>query len=307
MTSGLQAFDSAGNTLLDTGDGVARLVGEYTTGAISYSGSAFVSVPGMVADGNWIVFPLALSNGIYAVVQSDGFTVYSKFEYVSSTAWLVLRKDGAIATSGFGFAAVNQNNGVQIDQDFTNYVRLDSGVNVASGTEIPVVIGAKVYAVRPSVDGNAIWAAPVSAGVANIVTSSGTYDWIAYGPQSAVSLPSEGFGLRVYRADGSVAYDSNSRLLRPITNISVPTDGSSVNRTLTSGPSGMRPYLSSAHLYPTQIAESGNPNIGLVIGPKVTFNNNTSVTAQVGVINSGPPYFSGPWMSNVAIQFFADY
>lgn len=307
MTFGLQVFDSAGNTLLDTSDGVARLVGEYTTGAIGYNGSTFVLVPGMVADGNWIAFPLALSNGVYAVVASDGFTVYSKFEYVASTSWLILRKDGAITTSGFGFSAVNQNNGVQIDQDYTNYVRLGSGVNVTSGTVIPSVSGAKVYAVRPSIDGNTIWAAPVSAGVSNITTSVGTYDWIAYGPQNAVSLPPDGFGLRVYRADGSVAYDCNSSLLRPTTNISVPTDGSSVNRTLTDGPSGMRPYLSAAHLSPTQIAESGSPNIGLFIGPKITFNNNTSVAAQVDIVNSGPPYFSGPWMPNVQIQFFSDY
>lgn len=307
MALGLQVFDSSGNTLLDTSDGIARLVGEYTTGAIGYGGSAFVSVSGMAADGNWVVFPLALSNGVYAVVQADGFTVYSAFEAVSSTSWLVLRKDGAIAAAGFGFSAVNQNNGVQIDQDYTNYVKLGSGVNATSGTALPSVSGAKVYAVRPSSDGAAIWAAPVSAGAFNIVTSTGTYDWVAYGPQSAISLPASGFGLRVYRADGSAAYDNNSALLRPTTNISVPTDGSSVNRTLAAGPSGMRPYVCAEHLAPTEIAESGDPNIGLFIGPKITFNSNTSVTAIADVVNSGPPYFSGPWMANVYIQFFTDF
>lgn len=307
MTHGLQVFDSAGNMLLATSDGIARLVGEYTTGAISYGGSVFVSVPGMVTDGNWIVFPLAFSNGVYAVVQAGGFTVYSAFQYIASTLWLVLRKDGALAESGFGFSAINQNNGVQIDQDYTNYVKLDSGTDVASGTEQPAVSGAKVYAVRPSSDGATIWAAPISSGAFNVVTSAGTYDWIAYGPQSAISLSDVEFGLRVYRADGSSAYDSNSALLRPITNISVPTDGSVVNPALAVGPSGMRPYLSAAHLLPTQIVESGNPNVGLFLGPKITFNSNTSVTAIVDVVNSGPPYFSGPWMSSVGIQFFSDY
>lgn len=302
MAYGLQVFDSAGNSLLNTSDGIARLHGEYTVGAISRYSSAFTSVPGMAADGNWMAFQLSSQTGVYGVVQSNGFTVYSEYADVGSTNWIVLRKDGAISNSGFGFSAVNANDGVQIDQDYANYVKLDSGVNVASGTAFPSVPGAKIFAARPSSDGNSIFAAE-NGGIA---TSAGTYDWVAYGAQSEVSLPSSGFGLRVYRASGAAAYDSNSNLLRPTTNISVPTDGSSVNRTLASGPAGMRPYLSVFNIWRVAFVNVGGGN-GLVLGPHITFNSNTSVTAQVDAIGSGPPVDAGPWMANMQIQFFTDY
>ena len=306
MTCGLQVFDSAGNALLDTSDGVARLWGEYGVGAISRGSSRFTSVPGMAADGNWIAFQLSSQTGVYGVVQSNGFTVYSEYADVGSTSWIVVRKDGAIISSGFGFSAVNQNDGVQIDQDYVNYVKLASGQNVSSGTAFPSVVGAKIFAARPSIDGNTIWAANYGGSVIGIVTSAGTYDWVAYGPQTEISLPPSGYGLRVYRGDGSVAYDSNSRLMRPINNISVPTDGTSVNRALTAGPSGMRPYLSAYNIPMTQLVDVGGNN-GLVLGPKITFNNNTSITANVGAIGSGPPVNAGPWMSDMQIQFFTDY
>lgn len=301
MSHGLRVFSATGSILLDTNDGIARLVGEYLVSGLSSGSSVFISVPGMGSDGNWMVFQVSHTNGLFATISAGGFTVTCGYLDVTETTWTVLRKDGA-ASAGHGFMAINDSGDVQIDQDFTNYVKLDSGTGRASGTLLPSVAGASIYAVRPTAAGVGI-NMTASKGVE---VTSGTYDWIAYGRQDSAILPSTGFGLRVYRADGSVAYDSDARLLRPINSLLFPSDSYSHTASLDAGPYGMRPYVSHFNLAPISSQDLGF-SLGVMIGPRVTFNSDTSITTLATALWNGPPISSGPWVANYPLQFFTDY
>lgn len=302
MSNGLQVFSASGAVLLDTVDGVARLIGEYSVPAMTAGQNTFVSVAGMDTNG-WHAFQVSSVMGLLAKIESGGFRVYSGFISVGVTGWIVMRSSGASTNSGFGFSVSNASSGVQIDQDYDNYVRLAAGTGVASNTAIPTVTGASVYAVRPSSVG-----ATISKNYAGRpVVSAGTYDWVAYGRQGVVALSASGFGLRVFRADGSPAYDSGSSLLRPINSILVPTNASAYSFTLTQGPAGMRPYVSFFNLAPTQLATQGG-NTSIVVGPRVTFGSHTSISCKCDAVSAdGPPVDSGPWVDAASLQFFVDY
>lgn len=307
MSMGLRIWDALGNLTLDTSDAIGRLLGTADSPSIAGSGSAVVSVPGMAADGTWLVAQLTMGSSASAVVGSGGFTVYSSYLATPAMSWAIIKKDGVPSLAGMGLAVMNEGGGVQIDQDYKNYVRLGSGTGVASGSQVSLVYGATIYGVRPSAaSGAAINFAAADASSFAAVCTSGTWDWVAYGPIQDALIG--GFGLKVMTADGHVAFDSGQAYFRPVNVISLSTDGLAHNFTLPTPPAGMRPYCSLFNLVIVATAVNlSNPNIGYTVGPRITFNSATSLTGQCTYIAGGPPFDSGPWTASRQILVMTDY
>jgi hypothetical protein len=108
MPFGLQIFDSAGNTVLDTSDGIPRLVGEYSV-SLPHGNSAnrygSISVSGMARDGTWHIVasrPLwTLTSGGTPQVISGTFV--HCYALSGSLAWRLVGNGFGTLGSGIDF------------------------------------------------------------------------------------------------------------------------------------------------------------------------------------------------------------
>jgi hypothetical protein len=150
----------------------------------------------------------------------------------------------------YGIQIYNDSGFLQIDQDYTNYLLHTSGSVTSTGRAIsgsdeePDVSTVNVsgvsanddviFAFRPATaDGSAIRAVKTSTtGQFKIYSDyAGTINWKAYKKGSLLSAPTSGYGLNVYRSDGTtLAYSSSFDIMSVATvlNVSHSTPSTSV-------------------------------------------------------------------------------
>jgi hypothetical protein len=299
MSFGLEIWNSAGISTLNSTMTIHRVVMSVTVPALAAGGSYFVTVAGMTTSNDWLVHctnqPVWSAMGLYSIIGNGGFTVYSGYTSSASGTWIVLRMNGG-ASSGFGFSVFNDLGGCQIDQDYRNYVKIGSGTNVASATDITKPAGTLILAVRPTTIG-----ASITLNTNDFLgckTSSGTWDWVAYG------LPTEyvtGYGLQVYRSDGSVAFNSEGQG-QGKTMVGLGT----INYTWTTGEThsipnaiaGLRPYI------PIHLLTVMGGVFPRLIFPNVRFDS-SSVYITHAFMGYGAGSF-GPWGPYRNMVFFGD-
>jgi hypothetical protein len=192
-----------------------------------------------------------------------------------------------------GFYSYNDGYIVQIDDNYSNFVVAASGA-IGSGGALSVPAGSLGF-VRPAGDGNirlTNWSNGPS--IPCISSSTGVYYYFIATPMFNLGASGDNHGLRIYRSDGSLAYDSGYSYPYPLQNISLPFDqstwsyypASSSNRSL---------YINVYALSESQlILQPGNENMGFVIGPVITFGSRY-ISATVDILGNGPPAESGPW------------
>jgi len=138
----------------------------------------------------------------------------------------------------YGLRVINDSGFLQIDSDFTNYVRTGSGsfTAVAAGQsghlhtsviELGTLVGAGVNPlmfVRPTTwDSNArVFLQSIfnngrdyGIGVDTTIASNIPMEWECYEAADTVAAPT-GYGLVVYRANGDIAFSSEERIPRVI-------------------------------------------------------------------------------------------
>lgn len=133
----------------------------------------------------------------------------------------------------YGFLAINGANLVQIDQDYSNLAAVDWVVAPPEGLA-PSGRTLHTNFVRPQNDFcTGIYLNFIGSGVINRFVSrhwaTGAYagfDLWRAGPANLVTGPSAAtHGLRVFRADGSIAFDSGHYYVRPVATFNLPWNG----------------------------------------------------------------------------------
>lgn len=293
MAYGLEVWNSAGQKTLSTSDGIARLISSHTVNSIAAGGNQTFTVSGMDTSGNWVVFG-SLPLGVYTLIGSGSFTVYNGWSGAYSTPFTlyVFRKNGAVAGgSGYGFYVLNDSGGVQIDQNYRNFVLLASGTGLSSGAAVtdPYPSIAKTVYVRPSGSTGSIQIASSAAGTFSAQTAgTGNWDWVIFADAALAPAPPDTWGIRVFDATGGIVFDSAFTPMHPLGMVTATLGGGVTSGTLPAAASGRRPYVGLGNLQPSGIYKT-SPSSGQFVSPKITFNSATSVSIQEVYLTAGPP------------------
>jgi len=113
----------------------------------------------------------------------------------------------------YGFSFVNIGNSKSIDENYSNFSEVSSGT-IASRGALPVLSGNQILLVRPATGGGTLRATRTST----IACSSGNIEYSICNILGTSS--SNSWGLRVFRADGTIAYDSGYKNLSLATQLS---------------------------------------------------------------------------------------
>lgn len=293
MTYGLEVWNASGQKTLSTSDGIARLISSHTVSSIAAGGSQSFTVSGMDTSGDWVVFG-SFPLGVYTLIGSGSFTVHNGWSSAYSTPFTayVFRKNGPPPSgSGWGFYLLNDAGGVQIDQDYRNFVLIASGTGVASGSAVtdPYPSIAKAVYVRPTNATGSIQIASSAAGTFSVQTNgTGNWDWAIFAEASLAPSPPNTHGLRVFDASGLLVFDSSQTPLHPLATVTAALGGSTTNATLPTASGGRRPYVGLGNLQPTGIYKI-SAVAGKFVSPRVTFNSATSMSIQEVYLTAGPP------------------
>lgn len=241
MAYGLETFDASGNKLMDTGSTLPRLVGreaftwnvggaDQTVTNASYAGGMVVVESSVDGNGNYVMSPVVKISGNDLICKpctstSSGNPSVNVTDPVVTTV-AVYSKDYAPTASGYGLRVVNDDGLLQIDSISTNYFLLDSGtVTVPSGAygfgavnldfsrdlNYPPLIFVKT-ANPVSVTNFLYGGSPVlpitGCSFSHPGGSSIDVDYKIYADARDMPAPT-GYGLAVYRSDGSCCFNSN--------------------------------------------------------------------------------------------------
>lgn len=289
MTYGLQTFNSAGVETLNTNYQISRIHSVINGISVGTNSSGFYPVSGMVNDGTWHAFLNNSNSNAYIQIGTGGFTVsVPQFgQALSGAVCVVLRSNGDAPSSGYGFFAKNDLNQVQIDQDFSNYVFVGGAnnvpVNVTQTLPAGYTFANSLVFARPNTTGSAFLLQINSSNTffftyGNTATSSINYDWVCYAPASSISLPSSGFGMRVYDGSGNVVFDSAQTYLKYAGQADVPL--SNFDYLLSSSPAaGERAYVLLTNFGLLQIVSTGFNHLWVYAGMYSTDGINIGVKA----------------------------
>jgi hypothetical protein len=241
MTFGLQTFNSAGNETLNTNYQISRIHSTIAGINVAAGGSSTVAISGMVNDGTWNCFILNQQGDTYITINNGSATV-SVPSYapsgISNGVLIIIRVNGESTSSGYGLFGKNDYGGVQIDQNFSNFVRVGGANNVPVGTFQTLPAGYNfnnsILLARPSGVGRAALLSVSSNNAFTFTRPAGnSFDWLCYAPASSVSVGG-GYGMRVYDGSGQVVFDTNFGYLKYAGRATVPL--SSFNYVFDSSP-----------------------------------------------------------------------
>lgn len=122
----------------------------------------------------------------------------------------------------YGLQVWNNGGFIQIDHDFSNYVLLQEGVaNTGTQVTFPFVNAVPIIMVGKTPASRDVYLRQLYQN--SFTLYSGPYyavnvfaiNYRVYVPAYAVSPGTPGYGMRVHRADGSLAFDSDYRYMHP--------------------------------------------------------------------------------------------
>lgn len=90
MAYGIQTFNSDGSLQFSSDDRLSRIYGEYAV-AVSANTTTDVSIPGVVNDGTWVVWPKPSTAGpLYYGIITGGVRIYNEWVDAGNIANFVL-------------------------------------------------------------------------------------------------------------------------------------------------------------------------------------------------------------------------
>ena len=189
----------------------------------------------------------------------------------------------------FGIEIVNTSGSIIISETFSNFHLTQSGSVDGSGT-IPTPGAGQLLFVRPAIIGATLY--PSTAGGASIRATSGNVEYVMMQVNAAPD-PAETHGMRVYRADGTIAYDSSQRSLLPVAvyRMANPDSNSSSTISLPAVDIGKTRYLNSSVIRRAGITDAIQPGIARWRNAFATWNSDTSLVIGASTLyaNSGAP------------------
>ena len=192
----------------------------------------------------------------------------------------------------YGFAVYNDLGLYLINENYSNYLMQSQGSGVYSvSSQSPAVSAGELLFVRPSTLSSTTVIDTVVGTRPFARTTGGTsvsMDWVKMKKSPPPS--SENYGIRVYQADGSLAYDSGFKPLSPIASATLVAVASYSARqstvTLPPVPVGKKGYISAGCLRNTGVMSSGAMGfLGTPVGMQVIFNSETSVQLRENSIS----------------------
>lgn len=205
----------------------------------------------------------------------------------------------------YGLKVLGTTGLLQIDDGFVMHHASSQGT-VASGGAVPG--GSGILFIAPHTATGSVGGSPTSTNV--FLSSSGSYSyvWMNTNPAPSVS----GYGLVVFNQNGTLAYDSNKKIMYPVLSynyLEQPASGSyTASKTISVPPvpAGRKRYVAAYPLaYPWAIRiNEATYNEGYWIMNSATINS-SSVTIHTGPVNGGPPGSAGPFGG--MNFFFADF
>jgi len=206
----------------------------------------------------------------------------------------------------FGIQITNTSDTVIISEDFSNFQLTQTGSVPGSGT-IPTPGSGQLLFVRPATLGATLY--PSTAGGASIRATSGNVDY-ALVQLNAPPIPTETHGLRVYRADSTIAYDSSQRSVSPVAvyRLSNPNSNSSSSISLAAVPTGKTRYLNSSVIRRAGVTGPISPTFSNWRNAFATWNSDTSLVigASTAYANSQAPAQDSQSFLGTLIYSFAD-
>lgn len=193
----------------------------------------------------------------------------------------------------YGFYATNSSGFVQIDQDYSNFVLDESGTVAIPYTtrivSIPVTDRGFIPLLFLRVQGTQRVIATskfYSSNIFELYTETGLtqnvlVDWFTCTPIDYVPPPEAGYGMHVYKSDGSIAFSSNKKYqnIRQIIDFGF-VGGTAVSRTFTAMPNGEKPYICANNLFSPVFVSQATPSQAVFFGHAITQPSTTQVTLQ---------------------------
>jgi hypothetical protein len=209
----------------------------------------------------------------------------------------------------FGIQIINTSNEIIVSEDFSNFQLTQTGSVDGSGI-IPTPTSGQLLFVRAATMGATLFPSTAIGG-ASIRSTSGNVEY-ALVQLNAPPLPTETHGLRVYRADGSIAYDSSQRAVSPVVVYRVDNPPTNVNSATTVSlpavATGKTRYLNSSVLRRAGVSSPITVNQSLWRNAFVTWNSDTSLVigSSFSYSNTAAPAQDGQSFQGTLIFSFAD-
>ncbi len=209
----------------------------------------------------------------------------------------------------FGIQITNDSNEVIISEDFSNFQLTETGSVDGSGT-IPTPTSGQLLFVRAATLGATLYPS-TAVGGASIRATSGNVEY-ALVQLNAPPIPTETHGLRVYRADGTIAYDSSQRSVSPVAVYRVDNPSTNLNFSTTISlpavATGKTRYLNSSVLRRAGVTSPITVNQSLWRNAFATWNSDTSliIGKSTAYTNTAAPAQEGQSFGGTLIYSFAD-
>lgn len=205
----------------------------------------------------------------------------------------------------YGLKVLGTTGLLQIDDGYVMHHALSQGT-VTSGSAVPS--GSGILFIAPHTATGSVGGSPTSSNVFFSSSGSYSYVWMNTNPTPSAS----GYGLVIFNQNGTLAYDSNKKIMYPVLSynyLEQPASGTyAASKTISVPPvsAGRKRYVAAYPLaYPWAIRiNEATYNEGYWIMNSVTINS-SSVTIQTGPIYGGPPGSAGPFGG--MNFFFADF
>lgn len=188
----------------------------------------------------------------------------------------------------YGIKIYNSYDSLVISESYSNYYLAASGV-WARNSALPAINDGEMYFVRPVNLGDTIYRGVDNYGTALISSVSGNIEWVLVRRDGAVS-GSDTMGFRVFRPNGTVAFDSNKKSLIPSL-VARSTGATTINHPSAPG-YGRKRYINLSSLRITGIGESGAGAFDYFIGVHAKWNSDVSTQISAGVCGIAP---GGTW------------
>jgi hypothetical protein len=201
----------------------------------------------------------------------------------------------------FGISIQNTSNSVIISEEYSNYSKVASGTYPNGSQPNFGNAGDDLVFVKPSSIGSSLYCINAASTPLPVVSSSGYVDWVLM--RRGISSGNR-YGAKIFRSDGSVAFDFSSSPVYPVMQVDFTYDSSSYNI-----PNDLTMYIPygsppnrSRYILINSINAVGFANNdvyrSLLMSKYVEFTNNTMFRFTIGVIDSsGPPGVEVYWGS----------
>lgn len=187
----------------------------------------------------------------------------------------------------FGIEIVNTLGNIIISETFSNFHLTQSGSVDGSGT-IPTPGAGQLLFVRPATTGSTLF--PSTAGGASIRSTSGNVEYVLMQVNAAPD-PAETHGMRVYRADGTIAYDSAQRSVYPVAVYRLANVNSNFSSTISLPAVGIGKtrYLNSSVIRPVGITNNISPTLANWRNAFATWTSDTSLVVGGSSLYTNSP------------------